>query len=32
MDQQSDTKIVGKKQRGQMLKLVSKGFYNELTN
>jgi RimJ/RimL family protein N-acetyltransferase len=32
MDQQSDTEIAGKKQRAQMLKLVSKGFYNELIN
>jgi len=32
MDQQSDKEIAGKKQRDQMLKLVSKGFYNELIN
>src|SRR5437762_13203829 len=32
MDEQSDKDIVGKKQRDQMLKLVAKGFYNELTN
>ena len=32
MDKQSDKKIAGKKQRNQMLKLVAKGFYNELTN
>jgi RimJ/RimL family protein N-acetyltransferase len=32
MDEQSDKKIAGKKQRDQMLKLVAKGFYNELTN
>ena len=32
MDEQSDKEIVGKKQRDQMLKLVAKGFYNELTN
>ena len=32
MEQQSDTEIAAKKQRDQMLKLVSKGFYNELIN
>ena len=32
MDEQSDKEIAGKKQRAQMLKLVAKGFYNELTN
>jgi RimJ/RimL family protein N-acetyltransferase len=32
MDEQSDKKIAGQKQRDQMLKLVAKGFYNELTN
>src|SRR5258707_14385469 len=32
MDEQSDKEIAGKKQRDQMLKLVSKGFYNELIN
>ncbi len=32
MDEQSDKKIAAKKQREQMLKLVAKGFYNELTN
>jgi RimJ/RimL family protein N-acetyltransferase len=32
MDEQSDKEIAGKKQREQMLKLVSKGFYNELIN
>jgi hypothetical protein len=32
MDEQSDNEIAGKKQRDQMLKLVSKGFYNELIN
>jgi RimJ/RimL family protein N-acetyltransferase len=32
MEEQSDKKIAGKKQRDQMLKLVAKGFYNELTN
>jgi RimJ/RimL family protein N-acetyltransferase len=31
-DQQTDKEIAGKKQRDQMLKLVSKGFYNELIN
>src|SRR6266513_5885142 len=31
-DEQSDREIAGKKQRDQMLKLVAKGFYNELTN
>ncbi len=32
MDEQSDREIAGKKQRDQMLKIVAKGFYNELTN
>src|SRR5262245_31466923 len=32
MDEQSDKEIAGKKQRDQMLKLVAKGFYNELIN
>src|SRR5437867_6278521 len=32
MDEQSDKEIAAKKQRDQMLKLVSKGFYNELIN
>ena len=32
MDEQSDKEIASKKQRDQMLKLVAKGFYNELTN
>ena len=32
MDEQTHKEIVGKKQRDQMLKLVAKGFYNELTN
>src|SRR5436189_1069648 len=32
MDEQRDKEIAGKKQRDQMLKLVAKGFYNELTN
>ena len=32
MYEQSDKEITGKKQRDQMLKLVAKGFYNELTN
>jgi hypothetical protein len=32
MNEQSDKEIAGKKQRDQMLKLVAKGFYNELTN
>jgi RimJ/RimL family protein N-acetyltransferase len=32
MDEQSDKEIAGKKQRDQMLKLVAKAFYNELTN
>ena len=31
MDEQSDKEIAGKKQRDQMLKLVAKSFYNELT-
>ena len=31
MDELSDKEIAGKKQRNQMLKLVAKGFYNELT-
>jgi RimJ/RimL family protein N-acetyltransferase len=32
MNEQSHKEIVGKKQRDQMLKLVAKSFYNELTN
>ena len=32
MQEQSDKEIAGKKQRDQMLKIVAKGFYNELTN
>jgi len=32
MDEQSDKDIASKKQRDQMLKLVAKGFYNELIN
>jgi len=32
MEEQSDKEIAGKKQRDQMLKLVAKSFYNELTN
>jgi RimJ/RimL family protein N-acetyltransferase len=32
MDEQSDKEIAGKKQRDQMLRLVAKSFYNELTN
>jgi RimJ/RimL family protein N-acetyltransferase len=32
MGEQNDREIAGKKQRDQMLKLVAKGFYNELTN
>src|SRR5438552_10287558 len=32
MDEQSDKEIAGKKQRDRMLKLVSKGYYNELIN
>ena len=32
MDERSDKEIAGKKQRDQMLKLVAKSFYNELTN
>jgi len=32
MDEQSNKEIAGKKQRDQMLKLVAKSFYNELTN
>ena len=32
MDEQSHKEFVGKKQRDQMLKLVAKSFYNELTN
>ena len=32
MDEQSDKEIAGKKQRDQMLRLVAKGFYNELMN
>ena len=32
MDEQGDKKVADKKQRDQMLKLVAKGFYNELAN
>jgi len=32
MDEQSGKAIAGKKQRDQLLKLVAKSFYNELTN
>ncbi len=32
MNGQSEEKVVGKQQRDQMLKLVSRGFYNELIN
>ena len=32
MEEQSDKEIASKKQRDQMLKLVAKGFYNELIN
>jgi RimJ/RimL family protein N-acetyltransferase len=32
MSEPNDKKAAGKKQRDQMLKLVAKGFYNELTN
>jgi len=32
MDEQSHKELIGKKQRDQMLKLVAKSFYNELTN
>ena len=32
MDEQSHKEFLGKKQRDQMLKLVAKSFYNELTN
>src|SRR5690349_5669251 len=32
MDERSEKQIAGKKQRDQMLKLVAKSFYNELTN
>ena len=32
MDERSDKEIAGKKQRDQLLKLVAKSFYNELTN
>ena len=32
MDEQSHKEFAGKKQRDQMLKLVAKSFYNELTN
>jgi RimJ/RimL family protein N-acetyltransferase len=32
MEEQSDKEIAGKKQRDQMLRLVAKSFYNELTN
>ena len=32
MDERSDKEIASKKQRDQMLRLVTKGFYNELMN
>src|SRR5437762_14047435 len=32
MDDRTDKELAAKKQRDQMLKLVSKGFYNELIN
>ena len=32
MEEQSDKEIASKKQRDQMLRLVAKGFYNELMN
>jgi RimJ/RimL family protein N-acetyltransferase len=32
MDEESTKEVAGKKQRDQMLKLVAKGFYNELVN
>jgi RimJ/RimL family protein N-acetyltransferase len=32
MDERTDKELAAKKQRDQMLKLVSKGFYNELIN
>jgi RimJ/RimL family protein N-acetyltransferase len=32
MEERSDKEIAGKKQRDQMLRLVTKGFYNELMN
>ena len=32
MEEQSDKEIASKKQRDQMLRLVTKGFYNELMN
>ncbi len=32
MDEQTDKEIASKKQRDEMLKLVTKGFYNELMN
>ena len=32
MDEQNDKEIASKKQRDQVLKLVTKGFYNELVN
>jgi RimJ/RimL family protein N-acetyltransferase len=32
MDEQTDKEIANKKQRDQMLRLVTKGFYNELMN
>jgi hypothetical protein len=32
MDEQSDQELAEKKQRAQMLKVVAKGFYNELVN
>ncbi len=32
IDEQTDKELADKKKRDQMLKLVSKGFYNELIN
>ena len=32
MNEQSDENLIGKQRRDQMLRLVSKGFYNELIN
>src|SRR3954447_18024773 len=32
MDEHTDKEIAGEKQRDQMLKIVAKGFYNELAN
>ena len=32
MNEQGDENSIGKQQRDQMLRLVSKGFYNELIN